>query len=126
VLLNYSPQIELFTDALLRRIRFNLGKPINFNELAVHYSYDVMTQLAFGESGGFIDGTSSETANNVIDGLHTGLDTIGLLSHIPWMMTLLTTFSFLPGPMRVVNDWSDQALKRRKQVCILVSPLALN
>jgi hypothetical protein len=75
-----------------------------------------MTQLAFGESGGFVDGTSSETANEVLDGLHTGFDAIGLLLHVPWMMTLLTTFSFLPGPMRIVNDWSNQALTRRKKV----------
>jgi hypothetical protein len=86
------------------------------NDLAVHYSYDVMTQLAFGERGGFIDNTSSDSANDVVDGLHTAFDIIGLLNHVPWMMKLLTVFSFLPGPMRAVNDWSAQALKRRKKV----------
>ena len=75
-----------------------------------------MTQLAFGESGGFLDGTVSKEANKVVDGLHTGFDAIGLLSHVPWMMTLLTNFAFLPGPMQVVNNWSNQAVKRRKQV----------
>lgn len=85
-----------------------------------------MTQLAFGESGGFVEGTSSQSANNVVDGLHLGFDAIGLLSHVPWMMTLLTTFAFLPGPMRVVNDWSNQALKRRKQVWLSPSSLGLS
>jgi hypothetical protein len=75
-----------------------------------------MTQLAFGESGGFVDGTSSDTANDVLDGIQTAFDAIGLLSHVPWMMTLLTAFAFLPGPMRTVNDWSDQAVNRRKKV----------
>ena len=89
---------------------------MTINKLASHYSYDVMTQLAFGESGGFVDGTSSDTANDVLNGLHTAFDAIGLLSHVPWMMTLLTTFAFLPGPMKFVNDWSDQAVNQRKKV----------
>jgi hypothetical protein len=86
------------------------------NELAQHYSYDVMTQLTFGESGGFVDGTSSERANDVLDGLRTSFDALGYLSHVPWMMTLLTTFAFLGGPMKVVNDWSNDALVQRKKV----------
>jgi hypothetical protein len=55
VLVNYSPQLEDFTGTLLKRIRYNLGKAITINEITLHYSYDVMTQLAFGESGGFVD-----------------------------------------------------------------------
>jgi hypothetical protein len=117
VLLDYGPQIESFTDSLLRRLRQNLGNPVAINELTVHYSYDVMNHLAFGQSGGFIDGTSSETSNEVLDGIRSGFDAIGLFSHVPWIMTLLTTFAaFLPGPMRAINNWSNQALIRRKKV----------
>lgn len=112
----YGSQVESFTDTLLRRLRLSQGRPITINELASHYSYDVMTQLAFGEVGGFVDGTSSDTANSVLDGIQLAFDAIGLLSHVPWMMTLLTTFAFLPGPMKTVNDWSDQAVTRRKKV----------
>lgn len=75
-----------------------------------------MTQLAFGESGGFLDGTASEVAHGVLTGIQTGIDAIGLLSQVPWIMTLMMTFAFLPGPMRVYNDWSNQALERRKKV----------
>lgn len=124
VLLTYSTQIETFTDTLLRRIRLNLGTRMTINELAQHYSYDVMTQLAFGESGGFVDGTSSEKANEVLDGLRTSFDALGYLSHVPWMMTLLTIFSFLPGPMRVVNNWSNEALIRRKKASCISLPLS--
>lgn len=96
------------------------------NNLAVHYSYDVMTQLAFGESEGFVDGTSNKSADNVVAGIHMAFDAIGLLSHVPWTMMLLTTFASLPGPMRTVNDWSDQALRRRKQVGCFLSFLDLS
>ena len=75
-----------------------------------------MTQLAFGRSGGFIDGTAGDVANNVLGGIQKGIDAIGLLNQVPWIMTLLTTFAFLPGPMRIFNDWSNQALQQRKKV----------
>lgn len=78
-----------------------------------------MTQLAFGKSSGFVDGTSSEIANKVLSGLQSGIDAIGLLYQVPWMMTLLTTFAFLPGPMKGLNDWSNQAVENRKKVCAL-------
>lgn len=116
MLTNYNPQLEEFTDTLLERIKRNTGKAIIINQLAIHYSYDVMTQLAFGESGGFVDGSSDDVANAVLGGIQKGVDAIGLLNQVPWVMTLLTTFAFLPGPMRVFNDWSNQALENRKKV----------
>jgi hypothetical protein len=60
--------------------------------------------------------TSSDTVNKVLTGIQAGIDAIGLLNQVPWMMTLLTTFAFLPGPMRVFNDWSNQAVEYRKKV----------
>lgn len=116
MLADYSPRLEEFTYTLLERIKRNAGKAIVINELAIHYSYDVMTQLAFGESGGFVDGSSNETAKAVLSGIQKGVDAIGLLNQVPWIMTLLTTFAFLPGPMRVFNDWSNLALEKRKKV----------
>jgi hypothetical protein len=100
----------------LKRIKIKTGEAVIINELALHYSYDVMTQLAFGESGGFADGSSSDTANEVLNGIHKGAYAIGLLSQVPWIMTLLTTFAGLGGPMKLFNDWSNQALEKRKKV----------
>ena len=65
----------------MKRIENNIGEAVIINELALHYSYDVMTQLAFGESGGFADGSSSDTANEVLNGIHEGAYAIGLLCH---------------------------------------------
>lgn len=116
MLTGYNAQLEEFTDTLLKRIKSNVGKALTINELARHYSYDVMSQLAYGESSGFLDGSSSDMANYVVTGMEKGVDAIGLLNQVPWMMTLLTTFAVLGGPMKVFNDWSNQALEKRKKV----------
>ncbi|KAF8850804.1 cytochrome P450 [Acephala macrosclerotiorum] len=111
----YSPQLEEFTDTLLKRIKSNLGKAITINELAIHYNYDVITQLAYSQSGGFVDGSSSQTTNKVLSGIQNGIGVIGLLNQVLWMMILLTTFAGLGGPMKVFNDWSNQVLEDRKK-----------
>lgn len=112
----YTPQIESFTDTLLRRIRSSLNTPITINNLSLHYSYDVATQLAFGQAGGFISGDQTETAESVMAGIKEATVALGLLYHVPWIMTLLTTFAFLPGPMKGWNKWSEKMLKERKKV----------
>lgn len=117
MLSTYTPQIETFTNTLLTRLRSNLNTPLIVNELTLNYSYDVMTQLAFGQPGGFISGNQSETASSVMAGIKEATLALGLLYHVPWIMTLLTTFSFLPGPMKWWNDWSEKMLNERKKVC---------
>ncbi|KAH9209756.1 putative benzoate 4-monooxygenase cytochrome P450 [Leptodontidium sp. 2 PMI_412] len=111
----YTPQIEGFTSTLLTRIRSSLNTPLTINSVALHYSYDVATQLAFGQAGGFISGNQTETAKSVMAGIKEATFALGLLYHVPWIMTLLTTFAFLPGPMKGWNDWSERMLKERKQ-----------
>lgn len=115
MLQTYAPTLETFTDTLLTRIKLNIDKPITINTLTLHYSYDVMTQLAYGKAGGFLSGTAGTTADAVIAGIQKGIDAIGLLNQVPWIMTLLTTFAGLGGPMKAFNDWSNQALMKRKQ-----------
>lgn len=75
-----------------------------------------MTQLAFGESGDFISGQADATAKSALGCVQKGIDAIELLGQVPWMMSLLTTFASLLGPVRVFNDWYNRALELRKKV----------
>ncbi|KAI9054769.1 hypothetical protein LZ554_001918 [Drepanopeziza brunnea f. sp. 'monogermtubi'] len=115
LLATYTPQLEEFTGALIRRIRSRLDTPVVINELFLNYSYDVMTQLAFGEPGGFISGDRSEASHAVMAALEEATSAIGLLLHVHWIMTLLTTFAFLPGPMKWFNQWSKMMLNQRRK-----------
>jgi hypothetical protein len=102
----------------LQRIGENDGKPILLNEICIHYSYDVMAALAFGDPMGFVKGESNDVANSVLDNIQKGVDAIGLLLHVPWLMGTLTTFSWAIGPMRQWNEYSGQLVVLRKEVCL--------
>lgn len=86
------------------------------NEICIHYSYDVMSALAFGNPMGFIKGDSNEIANSILSNIQRGVDAIGLLLHVPWLMTTLTTFSWAIGPMRQWNLYSQELVMLRKAV----------
>lgn len=116
-LADFGPRIEGFTSSLLARIERNEGKAVVINEPSIHYSYDVMSALAFGEEMGFVTGEVDDAANEILQNIQSGVDAIGLLLHVPWLMTTLTTFSWMIGPMRKWNEWSRDQAERRKKVC---------
>ncbi|KAL4745630.1 hypothetical protein BDW72DRAFT_186361 [Aspergillus terricola var. indicus] len=115
-LADYAPRVEEFTSQLLVRISNNLGKPILVNDICIHYSYDVMSALAFGEPMGYIKGDSNDTAKSVLDNIQKGVDAIGLLLHVPWLMGMLTTFSWAIGPMHEWNEYSEKLVIQRKNM----------
>ncbi|KAL4902353.1 hypothetical protein BDW74DRAFT_186886, partial [Aspergillus multicolor] len=115
-LADFAPRVEEFTRQLLTRIHKNNGAPTLVNEICIHYSYDVMSALAFGEPMGFVTGESNNTAKSVLDNIQRGVDAIGLLLHVPWLMGLLTTFSWAVGPMREWNEYSGRLVVERKNM----------
>lgn len=113
-LADYGDTIEEFTETLLTRIDTNGGKPMCINDLSMNYSYDVMSALAFGTSAGFIEGKSSELALTVQNNIKEGIVAIGMLMHVPWILTIGETMSFM-GPMKMFKSWSrEQVAIRRK------------
>lgn len=68
---------------------------------------------------GFVGGDSNADANRILANIQEGIDGIGMFTHIPWGMKLLTNFSFLIGPMRELNKWSEKQVAIRKMVCCL-------
>lgn len=97
------------------RIDAVVGKTVMVNELCEHYSYDVMSALAFGKSTQFIEGKSTNTANAILANLQGAILAISLLEHIPWMLNVAETLSFV-GPMKMLKDWSAKQMDERRHV----------
>ncbi len=110
---DYAPQIEKFTDQLLVRLRAEEGRLLPLLDYMTYYSYDVMAQLAFGVSTGFIDGHSSDVAERVLHTLTSALDAFGYMYHMPWLMNALGVLTSLAGPMKEWNDWNNEQMKAR-------------
>jgi cytochrome P450 len=114
-LADYGPIIEEFTGTLLDQIEQNVGKEMALNNLCVHYSYDVMSLLAFGSSTNFLEGKSSATATKILKNILDGIVAVGALLQVPWILTIVESISFA-GPMMEFNKWSAEQVDRRRSM----------
>lgn len=87
-------------------------------EYFTYYSYDVMSVLTFGKPMGFIKGESSEVAQSILHTFMDSLTTLGVLTHIPWLMKTFWLLGSWTGPLKRWSDWSQQQMRERMTVGI--------
>ena len=110
--------MEEFTDILHKQLDKSIGQPVSANALAKQYSYDVISTLGFGNSTRFLEGESTEVAKRVFGAIERGVIAIGVLLHVPYLLTIMEHFTY-QGPMGEFNTWAAQEVVRRKKVGLL-------
>lgn len=113
---DYGPIIEEFTDTLLERLDNHTGTEVFVNEFCMHYVYDVMSSPGFGSATRFIEGKSSDFANTLLAKIQEGITAIAFLAHVPALLTVAESLTFLGGPMKLFREWSKEQVRRRKVV----------
>lgn len=113
---DYGPSIEEFTDTLLTRIDSTVGTPEVINQLAIHYSYDVMSALAFGTSTHFTEGKSTAMATAILNSITEGVVAVGFFMHVSWFLTIVETLSAFGGPMKMWKVWCDEQVATRREM----------
>ncbi|CEL01772.1 Putative Cytochrome P450 monooxygenase [Aspergillus calidoustus] len=79
---DYEPRVSRYSDQLISVIGKNLDRPLNVADWFNYYSFDVMGDLAFGESFNMlIDGKDAY----ILKKLHADMKSIGLFSHLTWL-----------------------------------------
>ncbi|KAL4862395.1 hypothetical protein BDV12DRAFT_45537 [Aspergillus spectabilis] len=88
---DYEPRVSHYTNQLIDAIDRNLGSPIDVSRWFNYYSFDVMGDLAFGESFNMlVDGKDAY----ILKQLHADMKMIGLFSHLTWLFPF---FKRIPG-----------------------------
>lgn len=89
---DYEPRVADYTEQLVTQIEARLGKPMNVSDWFNFYSFDVMSDLAFGKSFGMVkDGVK----HYFMSTLHADMINVGRLGHLPWMFPILKATPFL-------------------------------
>ncbi|CAK7204871.1 hypothetical protein SEUCBS139899_007633 [Sporothrix eucalyptigena] len=83
---DYEPRVAGYTDELIRQIDARLGKPVNVTEWFNNYSFDVMSDLAFGKSFGML--VSGDKKHYFTETLHADMGNVGRFSHLPWLFPI--------------------------------------
>jgi hypothetical protein len=112
----YAPRVEEFTDQLLARFKAAEGKPVPLLEFMMHYTYDIASDVAFGKPMGFTKGEASEAANWVVTAFEQGIEAMGVVVHLPWLLKALGVMNSVAGPMKHWTNWSINQMDDRLAV----------
>jgi hypothetical protein len=86
----YEPRIQAKVDQLLEKISLK-REPIDATSWTMYLSFDVMGEVGFSNDFGC---TTTGSEHPAIQGIHAHMKVLSILSHVPWMLNLL---SCVPG-----------------------------
>ena len=89
------------------------GKGINVSKLFYLYSFDVMSDLAFGEPLNMLD---SDKYHFTVGLLQDGMNLLGPLSPVPWLVRIGYSIPRVAQNFKNLLGWSAQKLRDRMQV----------
>ncbi|PVH72767.1 cytochrome P450 [Cadophora sp. DSE1049] len=108
---SYESRVVSFANVLVEQLKSFGGKPLNSSLWFNYYSFDVMGELAFGQS---FDMLKTGEKHNAIKLLHEGQRPLGIFSPMPWLMMIMMR---IPGAGAGYNRWlaycEEHAEKRK-------------
>ncbi|KAL2065841.1 hypothetical protein VTL71DRAFT_3511 [Oculimacula yallundae] len=96
---SYESRVTSFANDLVTQLKSFGGKPLNSSLWFNYYSFDVMGELAFGQS---FDMLKTGEKHNAIKLLHEGQRPLGIFSPMPWLMMIMMQ---IPGASAGYNRW---------------------
>ncbi|KAJ9615861.1 hypothetical protein H2200_001938 [Cladophialophora chaetospira] len=91
---DYEPHVTAYAQKLVDTIGSHVGNPLDVTRWFNFFSFDLMGELAFGESFGRLDAGQENTYMTVF---HELMNLIGLLGSVPWLMHLVSKIPTTTG-----------------------------
>lgn len=86
--------------------------PINITQWSMFLTFDIMGAVGFGKEFRMLD---NGTEHSAIKGLHDQMLVLGILSSIPWLLSMLGAIPGLAGSYVLFTKWcADQAEQKEK------------
>lgn len=110
---DYEPRVSHYTGQLIDAIEKQLGSAMEISRWFNYYSFDVMGDLAFGESFNMlVDGKDAY----ILKQLHTDMKSIGLFSHLTWLFPFVKRIPGLNADYLKFWTWVGERVNGRIQV----------
>ncbi|KAF9639897.1 hypothetical protein BFW01_g11703 [Lasiodiplodia theobromae] len=90
-LAKYEPRVKAKTDTLISQIRKLENSPVDATDWSMFFSFDVMGEVGLGKD---LETLKSGKTHPTIKGIHDSMSIIGLLTPVPWLLTMLAA---IPG-----------------------------
>lgn len=108
----YEDRMQHQLTDLLNQIDNNVGKPFDIALWIKLLTFDVDSDLAFGQAFGRLKEGTPGTYMEIIE---TQMTAFGFFTHIPWFPRILNATPFLPKPQKEMEAQSTRMANERKK-----------
>ena len=117
---DYERRVKYFAEQLQGTVRQSKNCTTNVSKLFYLYSFDVMSDLAFGEP---LNMLTSDENHFTVRLLQDGMDLLGPLSPVPWLVRIGYSIPGVAQHFKSLLAWSAKKLQHRVQVCRLFASI---
>ena len=108
---DYEPCVWGYTQELITQISKTIGKPINIAKLLQYYAFDVMADLAFGNSPSSL---KTQTASRMMEEIEAPVLVFGLFHYVPWVAHFFKIVPFMVAHKAKFDQYLDALVEDRK------------
>lgn len=113
----YEERVVRYANELIDQISSRSGQAMNVSVWFNYYSFDVMGDLAFGNS---FDMLKSGSTHYVMSAVEKGLLAVGLLSPLTWIIPVFASAPIIGADFAELISWCGEQAKRRMKMEVKV------
>jgi hypothetical protein len=95
------------------------GHPINITQWSMFFTFDTMGLVGFGKDFNMLDEGSEHSA---IKALHDQMTVLGVLSSLPWLLSMLGAIPGLAGSYALFTKWCGDQGEEKQKVLVRKPP----
>jgi hypothetical protein len=117
-LATYEPRIKAKVDSFLSQIRVNEHKPLDATAWSMFLSFDIMGEVGFGKD---FKNLKTGKENPAIQAIHEHMTILGVLSHVPWMLYLMSGIPGATAAYAAFFRWCGSEIDSKQKVYTILS-----
>lgn len=110
----YEPAVNSKIDLLIGQMKRRVGTPIDVTQWSMFFTFDTMGAVGFGKQFHMLEDGVEHSA---IKGLHDQMTALGILSSIPWFLSMVGKIPGLAGSYALFTGWCGEQVEEKKKVC---------
>ncbi|KAK7718862.1 hypothetical protein SLS57_005972 [Botryosphaeria dothidea] len=106
----YEPRIKRRVDEFVSQV--SKIKTLDATAWSMYLSFDIMGEVGFGKDFG---GIASGTEHPAIKGIHSHMEILGIMSHVPWFLNLISRVPGAAASYAGFFSWCAAEIKAKQK-----------
>ncbi|KAF4302301.1 putative benzoate 4-monooxygenase cytochrome P450 [Botryosphaeria dothidea] len=116
-MLTWNPALNTYEPRIKRRVDGFVSQVSNIKTLdatawSMYLSFDIMGEVGFGKDFG---GIASGTEHPAIKGIHSHMEILGIMSHVPWFLNLISRVPGAAASYAGFFSWCAAEIKAKQK-----------